>query len=297
MGAPGRFVHGRCGDARPFFFGGLAMKPISVPALAVRPGKRWQTFPSERALALAASAALLAIAAGCAAPSGPAADRGAPPAERAAAFSFPVPKPAVSVGDWWVYRGSEGGASGQPVVLRRTVARVDGDRIELRQAQLDPATGKPAGAERTRRANLANWHLEPTIRSSGEIQALLFPLTPGKAWDYEYSLGTGADAVTTYRIRARVAGQETVRVAAGSFPAAKVVHEGQWSRWVLQRGEAKQLTGAVRSTWWYAPAVSSWVSLEVELFRADGSVELSVRQELESWGRARPEARPAATAR
>lgn len=240
----------------------------------------------RRALALAITLAL----AGCAGLPGadwPAADT---PAGRTAAMPlvFPVQRPALHVGDRWVYGGRERGAGAADgrTVLERTITRVDGERAELRQVPLDASTRRPAGPARTREVRIPAWHLEPAGRSSGEIRSLLFPLAPGKQWEYEYWMGGAGDVVTTYRYQARVEAAETVRTPAGRFEAVRVVHEGQWSRPALEQGRPVVRSGAVTTTYWYAPAAGSWVRLEVDLRRADGTRELAVVQELFEYRRA-----------
>lgn len=240
-----------------------------------------------------AAALWLALGAGlaaCAGPGGWPSGAGGPPPPGAHPIAWPVPRPDLRVGDRWVYGARETGesAANGRVVLERTVTAIAGDRVELRQVPLDATTRRPAGPARTRDARLSVWHLDPGGRSSGEIRSLAFPLTPGKQWQYEYWLAAGAgDAVTTYRYRARVDGIEAVRTPAGRFETVRVVHEGEWSRPVLERGQPAVRGGSVTTTYWYAPATGSWVRLEVDLRRADGGRELGVVQELLEFRRGR----------
>lgn len=202
-------------------------------------------------------------------------------------FALPVQRPIVQVGDRWVWSGHEVGdrASDDATVIERRVTRVDGERIELQQTTLHPVTRRPSGASQTRKARLSTWHLEPGSRSTGEIKALVFPLTPGKSWEYEYWLGGGQrDVVTTYRYRARVDGIETLRTPAGRFETLRVTHTGRWSRPVIEKGRPVERSGDVRTTYWYAPAVGTWVRLEVDLARPDGTRELGIVQELVEHG-------------
>lgn len=248
--------------------------------------------PSIRQVSIWRTAVLALALAGCAglpAPGGWPADGGARQAD-GQAITLPVDRPVLRVGDRWVYAGRELGdaaASGR-TVLARTVSHIAGDRVELTQVPLDPSTGRPAGPARTRNVKLSVWHLDPGARSSGEVRSLVFPLSPGKAWQYEYWLAAGAsDVVTTYRYQARVEGIETVRTPAGRFQALRVVHEGQWSRPALERGQPSVQSGSVTTTYWYAPAVGSWARLEVDLRRPDGARELGVVQELVEYRRGR----------
>ncbi len=213
-----------------------------------------------------------------------------PVAERAEGFRLPVARPELQVGDRWVWSAHEVGknASDDTTVIERVVTSVSGDRVELRQQSLHPVTRRPTGAAQTRVVKRSVWHLEPNTRSRGDIQALVFPLTTGKTWEYEYWLGgRERDLVTTYRYRARVDGIETVRTPAGRFETLRVTHEGRWSRPVMEQGRAVERAGDVRTTYWYAPAVGTWVRLEVDLHQPDGSRDLAIVQELVEYERSR----------
>jgi len=206
-----------------------------------------------------------------------------PVVERAEGFRLPVARPELKAGDRWVWSAHEVGAnaSDDTTVIERVVTGVSGDRAELRQVTLHPVTRRPTGAAQTRVVKRSVWHLEPNTRSKGEIRALVFPLTVGKTWDYEYWLGgRERDIVTTYRYRARVDGIETLRTPAGRFETLRVTHEGGWSRPVMEQGKPVERAGDVRTTYWYAPAVGTWVRLEVDLRRPDGSRDLGLVQEL-----------------
>ncbi len=206
-----------------------------------------------------------------------------PVAGRAASFQLPLAQPGLRVDDRWVWSARESGesASGDTTVIERTVTHVAGDRAELQQVSLDPVTRRPVGAPRMRMVRLSVWHLQPNAPSQGEIRALAFPLSVGKTWDYEYRVGgREIDAVTAYRYRAHVDGVESIVVPAGRFETLRVTHEGRWSRYVLEQGRLVERSGDVRTTYWYAPAVGSWVRLEIDLRRPDGARELGVRQEL-----------------
>jgi len=241
---------------------------------------------ARRAVTLGLVAGLaLAGCAGLPAPGGwPGA--GAPAAQP---IALPVAVPVLQVGDRWVYSGREIGDSAADgrTVLERTVTSVSGDRVELRQVPLDASTRRPAGPARTRYARPSVWHLDPGGRFSGEIRSLEFPLAPGKRWEYEYWMGGAGDSVTTYRYQARVEAVEAVSTRAGRFETLRVVHEGEWSRPVLERGQPALRRGRVTTTYWYAPVVGSWVRLEVDLRRPDGGREFGVVQELVEYSRGR----------
>jgi len=203
--------------------------------------------------------------------------------DRAEGFSLPVGRPDLRIGERWVWSAHEVGAnaSDDTTVIERVVTQVAGDRAELRQVTLHPVTRRPSGAAQTRSVKRSVWHLEPNTRSRGDIKALVFPLTVGKTWNYEYWLGGHqGDVVTTYRYRARVDGIETISTPAGRFETLRVSHEGRWSRPVIEQGRPVERSGDVRTTYWYAPAVGTWARLEVDLRRPDGSRDLGIVQEL-----------------
>ncbi len=239
------------------------------------------------ALALACALALSA----CAQWSGsPGIGARGPVAGQAESFSLPLARPELRVGERWVWSARELGesASGGTTVIERTVARVAGDHAELSQVVLDPRTRRPSGPVQVRAVRRSVWHLQPNGPSQGEIKALVFPLSAGKSWDYEYRLGgREIDAVTSYRYRAHVDGVEAVVVPAGRFETLRVTHEGRWSRYVPEQGRLVERTGEVRTTYWYAPAVGTWVRLEVDLRRPDGTREFGVAQVLVEYGSGR----------
>jgi len=206
-----------------------------------------------------------------------------PVVERAAGFTLPLARPGLRIGQRWVWSAHEVGAnaSDDTTVIERVVTEVSGDRALLRQVALHPVTRRPSGAAQMRVVKRSVWHLEPNTRSSGDIEALVFPLAVGKTWSYEYWLGgrerTGA---TAYRYRAHVDGVETIDTPAGRFETLRVTHEGRWSRPVMEQGRPVERSGDVRTTYWYAPAVGTWVRLELDLRAPDGSRDLGIVQEL-----------------
>lgn len=267
------------------------MRRADAATTAMVAGRRTGFRSGARRVLLAGAGAL--VAAGCAQLPGTGFPSAGAPREaipqETRSFALPVERPTLKVGDRWVWSAREYGerATRDVTVLERVVTSVAGDKIELRQVALHPRTRRPLGPVQMRTAKASVWHLEPGSRSKGEIQALAFPLRPGKEWEYEYWLGGGErDLVTTYRFRARVDGIETVRTPAGDFETLRVTHEGQWRRPVLEQGKAVERTGTVRNTYWYAPDVGTWVRLEADLHAPDGSRELGIVQQLVEYGAA-----------
>ena len=230
---------------------------------ALRAG--WRRLASPVA-ALALAAALAA----CVAPG----DLVPPPA----IGSAPIGSPTIRVGDRWVYRGTDGDAQ-DPVSLERTVVRVDGDRIEMRQQTLD-SWGRPEPGQRVRSMSRSTLALDVAGRVSGQMRYADFPLALGKSWEYGYQLATGANSLSTYRVGARVEGIERVRVRAGVFDAVRIEHSGQWSAPVAEAGAVRTINGRIQGTFWYAPAINGWARIDLTLFRPDGSIETRLQQEL-----------------
>lgn len=192
--------------------------------------------------------------------------------------SAPIVLPSIRVGDRWVYRGTDGEAQ-DAVSLERTVRRIDGDRIELRQQTLD-AWGRPEPGMRLRVLSRATLALDVAGLVSGQMRYADFPLALGKSWDYRYQLAAGPRSLSNYQVRARVEGIERVRVRAGVFDAVRIEHRGEWSTPVTEAGAVRTVTGRIEGTFWYAPAVNNWARIDLTLYRPDGSVETRLQQEL-----------------
>ncbi len=239
----------------------LAIPVRGAPA----PAAGWR-----RLLSLTASLALAGVLAACAVP-GPI--PGTP-----AIGSAPIGAPTIRVGDRWVYRGSDGEAP-DSISLERTVSRIDGDRIEMRQQMLD-SSGRAEPGVRVR--SMSRSTLAPDIagKVSGQIRYADFPLALGKSWEYRYQLAAGANSLSSYRVAARVEGIERVRVPAGVFDAVRIEHQGDWSTPVADAGAVSTITGRIVGTFWYAPAINGWARIDLTLYRPDGSVETRLQQEL-----------------
>lgn len=209
------------------------------------------------------------------------------PAAGVATVRLPVGRPTLKVGDRWVYHGVDSSRNEPPTVISRSIASVAGDKIELRQVYLDPKTSRPNGPERMRKGTISTGHLDFPSLLTGEVKSLVFPLDAGKSWEYEYKVKSESDNVTVYKFKATVEGLETVRVPAGTFETVRVVHAGEWSRFVLDQGKVTLAKGAISSTYWYAPAVANWVQQEVDLRKADGSADVRLTQALVTFDRKR----------
>ncbi len=224
------------------------------------------------------------------APQPPAAGTPAPAAaspQPSGPVRLPVARPALKIGDRWVYHGIDSGRASVPTVIARSIATVSGDKIELRQVYLDPKTSKPSGPERMRKGTISTGHLDFPSLLTGEVKALVFPLDVGKSWEYEYKVKSEADNVTVYKFKATVEGVEAVKVPAGAFDTVRVVHVGEWSRYVMDQGKVTLAKGEIISTYWYSPAVGNWVQQDVDLRKADGTPDVRLTQTLVAFERKR----------
>lgn len=244
----------------------VSARSAAIPVRGVpAPGAGWR-----RLVRLTASLAVAGVLAACAIP-GPV--PGTP-----AIGSAPIGTPTIRVGDRWVYRGSDGESS-DSISLERTVSRIDGDRIEMRQRMLD-SSGRAEAGVRVRSMSRSTLALDVAGKVSGQMRYADFPLALGKSWEYRYQLAAGANSLSSYRVAARVEGIERVRVRAGVFDAVRIEHQGDWSTPVTDAGGVRTITGRIEGTFWYAPAINGWARIDLTLYRPDGSIETRLQQEL-----------------
>ncbi|MDP2795820.1 MAG: hypothetical protein Q8O25_17325 [Sulfurisoma sp.] len=96
-------------------------------------------------------------------------------------------------------------------------------------------------------------------KAEGRHVPLLFPLYPGKRWQFQYKY-IPAGGVGSLKIEqtAVVEGWEQVRVPAGTFRALKVVHTGRY--WATEH--MNNWSGSIHETYWYAPEAKRVVRME-----------------------------------
>lgn len=242
------------------------MSERGAPARCALPQGRRRWTGARLALALVLGGVLGA----CATP-------GTEPGESAIG-SAPIAAPTIRVGDRWVYHGSDSGSQA-PVSLERTVTRINGDQVVMRQRTLD-AWGRPEPEVRMRSMSRTTLALDASARISGSMRYADFPLALGKSWEYGYQLSAGRGILSTYRVNARVARIEQVRVRAGVLDAVRIEHEGLWQTPVTEGGAVGTATGRIRGTFWYAPAINGWARIDLSLYRPDGELETRLQQEL-----------------
>ncbi len=197
-----------------------------------------------------------------------------------------IDKPALLAGESWTYRRIDlwknteserfrqdmlGGVGNHLTVLWTISASQDvGRRGSVTYEYLDAATLS---------------FFDP--KAEGRHVPLLFPLYPGKRWQFQYKYipasGTGSLKIEQTAV---VEGWEDVRVPAGTFRALKVVHAGRY--WASE--QLYSWSGAIHETYWYAPDAKRVVRMEYRDTTGSGSqwdhwrdelVDLTVSQPLQ----------------
>lgn len=191
-----------------------------------------------------------------------------------------VAKPAVAVGDHWIYRTLNTRASYPKLVLMLTrVSYVKEDAIAVVDTLLhvegadSPAAkarvGRRPGESAGESIFTAEWNY--VADSSGAVYSpnsghLRFPLQVGKSYAANSELRRprlGAKVGWRYTRNVQVVGWEDVTVPAGTFRALKIDVTGQYVR--LHDGRP----GSDRWVFWYVPETKRWAKSFYE--DADGS--------------------------
>ncbi len=158
-------------------------------------------------------------------------------------------RPAVKVGDRFVYRETNG-LTGEQREISMRVTAVTADRIVVE-------TGlSTSGAWTFTR----DWNL--VERKGGDVVAAVltpywpyfeFPLEVGKEWQapFENEVLHPGKRHAKWQWKARVVGAETVTVPAGTFQTLKIEAEGTFTT----RSGSRSWTGSHHDTFWYAPEV------------------------------------------
>jgi hypothetical protein len=189
--------------------------------------------------------------------------------------SRPVPAPAPvsslpAAGDSWTYRYVDGWRKDSPqTVVVRVVesdeARVT-DRMSMRGGRgADERTleGKVQASERALGSDVRVIELLPYLQ--GLLQD---GIKPGQ----EISLADLALGGQTYRIRARLVGQEKLTVPAGTFEASKLEVLGQrMSHWQGSPGGDSRIPKTFSHTVWFVPEVRRVVKAEHKSIASTGS--------------------------
>jgi hypothetical protein len=158
-----------------------------------------------------------------------------------------VPTPAYRNGDQWAYQ------------IVRTPANDNNNKL-----QISYRNGK---FENDNQAAFDSYLAATVYRLDGDLKPLVFPLTPGKSWNYRYQ-GTSAGGRTAWRdAEVKVIGPtaQPVKTKAGQFKAVEIQRVETWAR-----AERK-------STYFYSPETQSVVKLVADTV----SPTTNVRVEME----------------
>lgn len=163
-----------------------------------------------------------------------------------------VTRPAVEIGDEWLYRRSNGRSSH---VVRQSVTAVNDQGISLKTQQ-----------ERSDESSIAVHDREWGLLGSGfndyrpALAYYSFPLYPGKRWGIDSNVSNfGAGQSGRMKGEGRVAGWEEVVVPAGRFLALRI----EISIETADPGDSARVL-TVKESHWYARAAMRPVKVESE---------------------------------
>lgn len=169
-----------------------------------------------------------------------------------------VDRPKVAVGDCWMFRTIDLWKNQETRTFLLRVTAVSGDNIEFARTLLTSATETVTGrATRVRFDGSTMSFLDQRI-VAGSVVNMKFPLTVGANWKYSYKMSRPNGSITNLEASARVVGWETVKVAAGSFNALKVVQDHNWNR----TESSGNFNGVSTHSYWYVPSAKLWVKYE-----------------------------------
>ncbi len=182
--------------------------------------------------------------------------------------------PALKAGQQWTYRRVDLWRNQETERFRQELVFEEGGRWMVRWTILDSDDAQRRGSITGELFDPAS-HGFADSRISGEHSPLRFPLNPGRSWSFDYVVRSSGKEVKVAQT-ALVRGWEEVRVAAGTFRALRVEHDG---RYVASEG-GFTWSGKIRETYWYAPAAGRVVMREYRDTKGDGSPWDQWRDEL-----------------
>jgi len=186
-----------------------------------------------------------------------------------------VEKPAVKVGDRWIY--SQVDLLTNLVIQTSTieVLAVEGDTIRTRNTL---ANRTPTEDNSTTEDNIfdSQWNARHADgRTFKPVRPFYsFPLDVGKTWEGRLSYpNQKGDSQINSQMKGTVVGRESVTVPAGTFQTLRIVITGSY---YSERAFGKRGGGGVgKWTIWYAPEVKRHVKLEYEEGRNQTRSELT----------------------
>lgn len=206
--------------------------------------------------------------------------------EKAVAANQQIQKPVLWVGENWTYRRTDLWRNTEIERFRQDMLGGVGDHLTVLWTIASSENHRRRGSvtyEYLDGATLS--FFDP--KAEGRHVPLLFPLYPGKRWNFQYKY-IPASGVGSLKIEqtAVVEGWDEVRVPAGTFRALKVVHTGRY--WASE--QMYSWTGTIKETYWYAPEAKRVVRMEYRDTTGSGSrwdhwrdelVDLTVSQPLQ----------------
>lgn len=187
---------------------------------------------------------------------GPSRD-GDAPIEKAVPANEQIQKPALQAGENWTYRRVNLWKNEEDERFRQDILGGVGDHLTV----LWTIT---SSADERRRGSVTYEYLDGATlsffdpKAEGRHVPLLFPLYPGKRWQFQYKYNPAAGGSLKVEQSAVVAGWEDVRVPAGTFRALKIVHAGRYSA----TDGGNRWNGEIHETYWYAPEAKRVVRME-----------------------------------
>jgi hypothetical protein len=191
-----------------------------------------------------------------------------------------VEKPALQIGDRWVYRRIDLWKNEESARFEWRVSGTDGDSINLDRAMIAGKVSTDARPASSRRVDRSTWTFADASVSQGRRVTFAFPLEIGKTWEFEYAGKRDNGTRVTHQRVARVEAWEDVEVPVGKFKALKVVHTG---RFEVHPTIGPASSGNVTEVLWYVPAVKSFVKREYRDTLGDLRTREQFREELTEY--------------
>ncbi|MDP2810620.1 MAG: hypothetical protein Q8O34_10775, partial [Rhodocyclaceae bacterium] len=177
-----------------------------------------------------------------------------------------VEKPALLAGESWTYRRIDLWKNEEDERFRQDMLGGVGDHLTVLWTIV-------SAEDERRRGSVTYEYLDGATlsfydpKAEGRHIPLLFPLYPGKRWQFQYKYNPVGSSLKVEQI-AVVEGWEDVRVPAGSFRVLKVVHTGRYSA----SDGGNHWSGAIHETYWYAPDAKRVVRMEYRDTTGSGSI-------------------------
>lgn len=164
-----------------------------------------------------------------------------------------VERPAINVGDTWVYQSRDAQTGEKRPGWRHVVSEVTPDRIMVRSAKSQLSFTQDFNLIEIKTGETV------TVRYTPAWGYYNFPLEVGKTYDAKFqSDSRSGTRDTRWNWKAEVLGSESVTVPAGTYDALKIKYTGNYN--VTEAG--RSWSGGRIETLWYAPAVNRHVKTE-----------------------------------